>query len=270
MIFMPSADEAKIVRGKDGKMRLENFYTPLAEAKKEIQRRQRDKKLKKKIEDFLEGDIPDIFKKKPKAVFARHIATPNLEHLYFLRKASVAGLSPLFLEYLKDKFKPENTPKYFLGKMFFVSGKGKNGGYKNKCIKILNFDECSGKPLNRISLAHSKKKVIDFHHNFLNINLPYIDKYDISDWYYQNGEKPKKYYKYLMALFIQNGILFENYLLNDEEMNFTKQIVIPAFLEIEKHFKFKPLIVRLLPSKSESELYWYWYPSSFEKSLVLK
>ena len=73
-----------------------------------------------------------------------------------------------------------------------------------------------------------------------------------------------------MALFIQNGILFENYLLNDEEMNFTKQIVIPAFLEIEKHFKFKPLIVRLLPSKSESELYWYWYPSSFEKSLVLK
>lgn len=34
MIFMPSADEAKIVRGKDGELRLENFYTPLAETEK--------------------------------------------------------------------------------------------------------------------------------------------------------------------------------------------------------------------------------------------
>jgi hypothetical protein len=31
--------EAKIVKRKDGEMKLENFYTPLAEAKKEIWRR---------------------------------------------------------------------------------------------------------------------------------------------------------------------------------------------------------------------------------------
>ena len=39
-------EEAKIVKGADGKLKLENFYTPLEEAKKEIWRRWNDKELK--------------------------------------------------------------------------------------------------------------------------------------------------------------------------------------------------------------------------------
>jgi hypothetical protein len=45
---MPNLKEAKIVKGKDGKLQLENFYTPLSEAKKEIWRRWNDKAAKMK------------------------------------------------------------------------------------------------------------------------------------------------------------------------------------------------------------------------------
>lgn len=262
--------DAKIVRGNDGKLKIENFYTPLAEAKNEMTRRWKDKKLRKKLKEFLGGNLPNIFKKEPRGIFARHVATPNLEHLHFLRKTSVAELKPLFLEYLEDKFQPENAPKYFLGKLFFVSRKGKNGGYCHKCLKILDFNKCSGKSINRISLDKNGQKVVDFHHDLLDAHFPQIDRFDISSWYRKNGGKPEKYYIPLMALFIQNGILFENYLLNSEEADFTKKIVLPSFLEIEHYFQCKPLIVRLLPSKNESESFWYWYPDHLKQYLVLK
>ncbi|MFH0930137.1 MAG: hypothetical protein V1814_02695 [Candidatus Moraniibacteriota bacterium] len=258
--------EANIVRGKDGKLRLENFYTPLAEAKKEIRKRWKDKKLKKEILKFLENDIPPVFTKKPRAVFARHVATPNLEHQYFQRKACAAELNPLFLEYPEDKFAPENAPKYYLGKIFFLYKRGKNEGYVSSCKKIIDFDKCSGKSISKIFLNQVKlKKLVDFHHTILDKALPNLDRYDISNWYMKKGGKPEKYYKYLFSLFIRNGILFENYLLNKEEIDFTKKIIIPSFSKVEKCFNIKPLIVRLLPQKNEAEPFWYWYSGSVEK-----
>jgi hypothetical protein len=41
-------------------LRLENFYTPLSEAKREIWRRWNDKALRKKVEEFLDGDVPKM------------------------------------------------------------------------------------------------------------------------------------------------------------------------------------------------------------------
>lgn len=66
---MSDDKEAKIVKGKDGKLRLENFYTPLSKAKDEIWKRWNDEELKKKVEKFLGGDLPKYFKGNPKAVF---------------------------------------------------------------------------------------------------------------------------------------------------------------------------------------------------------
>lgn len=42
-----SLKEAQIVKGPDGKLRLENFYTPLEEAKEEIWRRWNNKDIVK-------------------------------------------------------------------------------------------------------------------------------------------------------------------------------------------------------------------------------
>ena len=58
---------------------IKHIYTPLEEAKEEIWRRWNDKALRKKVEEFLGGDIPDLFKKKPCAVLARSVVSPNFE-----------------------------------------------------------------------------------------------------------------------------------------------------------------------------------------------
>ena len=41
---------------------IKDIYTPLSVAKKEIWRRWNDKELRKKVEDFLGGDIPEVLK----------------------------------------------------------------------------------------------------------------------------------------------------------------------------------------------------------------
>ena len=63
---------------------MENIYTTLEEAKVEIWRRWNDLDLRKRVEDFLKGDIPDILKVSPRAVLSRHVTSPNFELLYFL------------------------------------------------------------------------------------------------------------------------------------------------------------------------------------------
>ncbi len=63
---------------------VEKIYTPLSVAKEEIWRRWNDKELRKKVEDFLGGDIPEVFKKEPRATIFRYIATPNLEFKFAL------------------------------------------------------------------------------------------------------------------------------------------------------------------------------------------
>lgn len=62
----------------------DGIYVSLEEAKEEIWRRWNDKDLRKKVEDFLGGDIPEPFKKEPRAVLARPITTPDIEHMHFL------------------------------------------------------------------------------------------------------------------------------------------------------------------------------------------
>ena len=41
---------------------IKDIYTPLSVAKKEIWRRWNDKELRKKVEKFLGGDIPEVFR----------------------------------------------------------------------------------------------------------------------------------------------------------------------------------------------------------------
>ena len=113
---------------KELREELNKIYTPLSVAKKEIQRRWKDKKLRKKVEDFLGRDVPDELKKDPKAVLVRHIASPNNEFIRFLNLSELIGLKPKCMEYQHDKFRAENQDKYYLGKLFFFNGIGKKWG----------------------------------------------------------------------------------------------------------------------------------------------
>ena len=261
---MSDGKVAKIVKGKDGKLRLENFYTPLSEAKKEIWRRWNDKALRKKVEGFLGGDVPEYFKDKPKAVFVRYIMSPNYELLYFLELTKLFNLEPLCLQYSSDKFVNINKLKYFLGKLFVDKGEGKRGDSKIKTVNIVNFNKFEGQRLCDIKTVYNDS-LIDFHKKILKkaTSKYKYELFDFSDWFNHHKRVYRKYYYlHYLSLFLFHGILFENFLVNEDEIDFTRYKVLPSFNKAVKIFGIKPLIFPLNPLKSENELRWFYYPEN--------
>lgn len=68
-------------------------------------------------------------------------------------------------------------------------------------------------------------------------------------------------YVRLLALFVTDGILFENFRTDDEhEIAFTHGRTIPAFEKVERMFGVRPLIVRLFTDEEVADPKWWRYP----------
>ena len=254
-------DEKTAKEAKEKQIDIKDIYTPLSVAKKEIWKRWNDKALRKKVEDFLGGDVPKTLRNKPKAVLARHVASPNNEFVRFLDLSKIIDLEPACLEYLGDKFRAENQDKYYLGKLFFCNGLGKKWGEKTIVIKDINFNESEGKKFSKIKTIWGED-FVSFHHRLLKGIIKNYKKLisDESKWVKKNGKTPSLFYEKFMALFICFGVLFEDYLENKNEKEFTNKIVLPTFKRIYDQFGMKPLIVKIYPSENENDLFWRYYP----------
>ena len=253
----------------DLRKELLEIYTPLSVAKEEIWRRWNDKELKKKVEEFLGGDIPSSLEKEPSAVLARQLVSPNNELVRYLEIAKKINLKPICLEYLKDKFRAENGDKYYLGKLFFCGGVGKKSNLKTNAVKIINFDEAEGSSLDKVKTLLDEN-FIDFHHELLchfDSSLRDIIS-DQSNWVDNNGKKAHLYYEKFLSLFIYHGVLIENYLIDKHQANFTKEVVLPSYKKVKDRFNIKPLIVNIYPNESEGDLYWRYYPGHLEDFLI--
>jgi len=266
-------EKASIIKGRDGQLHLKNFYTSLSVAKKEIWRRRKDEKLRKKVENFIK-EFPDFLADDPKAVLARQIATPNFELYRFLSESKKTGLEQVCAEYLDDKFSSGNKIKYHLCKMYFYDGKGKNGGGRINVKTIVNFNKIEHKELKNIE-TYWGENLVNFHHRILNdaTGLDLSNKIkDASCWVNKISGQAKDYYPQFLALFVCNGILFENFLIkgDKEEANLTAKIVIPSFNKIVKYFGVKPLITNLLPLNDATDSTWFYYPKPFEKIAIKK
>lgn len=247
------------------------IYTPLDEALKELEKRQKDKKLKKEISSFLNDDIPKNFNSGLKAIFFSYL-TPNYEiRRFFSIVDAIDSLEPVFLEYSDDKFVTENERKYALGKLRFYNGTGNRGGTKIDSANIIEFNKFNGKKISEVKTFWGQS-LLDFHHDFFETSFRPLKKasnYDVSNWLKTHGETPKEYYKAILALALVNGIMFENYMLDIKEMSFTKEVFLPAFIYLSKKFGCKPLIVALEPTDIEGDLFWMCYPGS-DKKLINK
>ncbi len=247
---------------------IKEIYTPLSVAKKEIWRRWNDKELKKKVEDFLGGDLPDFLGEEPKAVLVRYVITPDIEYSYFMELVKETGLEPIAYEYSDDKLVASNSDKYHLCKLFVYNGEGKNGGSKIFTRRIIDFNKMEGKKINETTTLWGSN-LVDFHHDLLEkCGGKKIKMSDFSGWFNKNkGKKGNDYYLKYFALFICHGILFENYLINEEENGFTSEKVIPGFMKLANQFGVRPLIVPLAPREDETYLYWWCYPEKVKKFL---
>jgi len=109
----------------------------------------------------------------------------------------------------------------------------------------------------------------DFHHELFNARFPKFKNsiFDESKWYWKMG-KCKTVLQTLFTFFIKHGILFENFLLDSKELSFSRDVFLPAFLQIEEETGLKPLIVALEPTEIEEDIFWMCYPLNIKKSLA--
>jgi hypothetical protein len=236
-------------------------------AMEELERRQKDPLLKKKVEEYLSGDIPEYFKDGPILYLARHIVTPNFETLRFIHLMRQLGLKTVVSQDSKGMFVPYNQVKKALCKLPIchrVSQKGKklNEHYEN--VTIVDFDEADGRTFSEIKTLWGEG-LIDFHTRLFTELLGKdgdIERPDDAEWIDRHHrESLLAHYKHLLALFLVHGIFFENYDMHDKhEAYFVKNILRPAYLFVEKKFGYRPLIVQIYPTTFESGRFWLSYP----------
>lgn len=234
------------------------IYTPFEEAVLEIKERWADKELEKKVYEYLNGDIPEPVLEAPRAVLFRQLCTPNYELSYFLNKIKGSSCDPLIFEYLNDKFTEKNPIKFALGQLIFQE---EIKGSSNIIPKeVIDLQKNEGRKINEI-VTKWGQPLVSFHHELLDAIYPGENNYlyDASDWFFRAGKYAREYYLKYISLFIRNGILFENFILSGEELNFTKEIFLPAFIDMWKKTGKKPLIVSLLPLESQNEAFWSNY-----------
>ncbi|KND48969.1 MAG: hypothetical protein AB200_00885 [Parcubacteria bacterium C7867-005] len=247
------------------KQKFEKFiYTPIEEALTELDKRSKDDSIKSL------PSLPNPFSDEPRAVLFRHVATPNYEARRFISIVDgLESLEPLILEYTSDKFFDKNEWKRSLAKIPFNKGIDSNGKIKFENVSVLDFNTNNGKPINEV-ITYSGQTLPDFHHElFLRIFPDLKDGvFDLSNWLKENGQSARNYYKSFLKIFIKNGILFENFLLEEPELTFNKNIVLPSLIEIESETGLKPLIVSLEPTDTEGDKFWLCHPYE-DKSFVL-
>ena len=237
-------------------------YMTIEEAVHEISKREQDKDLDRKIEQFFEEnkELDKALPPNKNVVLFRQIATPNFEISRFLIAADSLGLNPVFFEYTEDKFVSKNEMKKFYGKIPFHFGFGKNSSdiieYKN----IINFVTEDGKPLNAVKTLWGES-LVDFHHSLFKNNYSHVNKqmfHDGSNWLKKAGGSAGKYYYPFLSLFTKNNILFENFMLEDKnEREFIEKIFLPAFRFVRDFFGVRPIIVALEPTEIESNMFWH-------------
>ena len=248
----------------------EYVYTPIEGVLRELRKRRKNQRLREQIEGAAPcSSFPPLRESKsPRALLFRQLATPTHEILRFLNFSKQLGLKPLFFEYYGDKFVSTGNPyKRLLGKMPIYQHTGSDGTDIVKYKTVLDFNKYTGKKISEVKCLNGES-LIEFHHRLLTrvaeIN-PKVLCADATEWLHSCGNVASQYYKSFFTLFLRDAILFENFCSTPDEDAFFKKTVFPAFLEVEARYGFRPLIVRLLPSKEETRKFWDSYPKKTER-----
>jgi hypothetical protein len=233
-------------------------YFPLEDAVKELLERERDKQLEEYVEKSLPEGVPEAMKGEKSLVLCRHLATSNYEINRFAMVAdSFPQFKSLILEYSDDTFNDVNEDKYYLGRLRFHKGVNKRGEPIVEHLNIIDFKSSNKKPISNLETVWGER-LVDFHHHLFNTSFPQLQNnvFDFSAWLRRIAPTAKQYYKSFFTLFLKDGILFENFMPEGKEFTFTRDIILPAILEIEQETGYKPLLVALEPTDIEGDNFW--------------
>jgi len=221
----------------------------------------------------LEGNglirIPEVLKDRHVALIGRQLSTPNHETKRFLDLAARHDLVPVFWEYHGDKFIARNSVKYSRGRLGFYHGVGRNGGLKVEYLNVIDFTRSEGRAIRNVRTLWGQP-LIDFHHDMLFAEYPSLDcgsVYDASAWFAQHGGAARHYYRAFITLFLRHAIWFEWFDLHGEELNFTREIFLPAYYDVYSTFGLRPLITPIEPQNRDAGGYWQLYPGHLRSHL---
>jgi hypothetical protein len=245
------------------------LYTPWRDVVEEMERRELDTELHTYLKNVLPEGTPSQILEGKNMALARHVATPNYEMHRFIQCADVIpGLRPMILEYTTDKYVNINATKHALAELKFHVGRTRDDRALLEKKPIINRNESNGLPLNTVT-TKTNIPLVDFHHQLFEAAFPHMkdNLCDLSEMYCQLGGKAHKYYKAHLSLFLKHNVLFENFLINKEELGFLKNIILPTMLEILEETGYKPLIVNLGPTGNEEDVFWISYPPNQKENV---
>jgi hypothetical protein len=237
-------------------------YTPWRDAVSELNARAKDTGLETYLQGVLPSSTPEVLRTGKNMVLARQLATPNYEMYRFMQIADVTSLNPIVLEYKHDRYVNVSQVKYALAELNFHKGFDQ-ATRKARLLKlsIINRNESNGKRIDTLTTKWGQH-LTDFHNEFFINTFPSManQTYDLSDMYHELGGGAAKYYNGFLSLFLKHSILFENFLFSSEELRFMEKIFLPALITIKRESKYTPLIVELVPERSEDDIFWLSYP----------
>ena len=229
-------------------------YFSLDEARLEIRKRWNDTQLRNDVEAVLGDRILPGYKDSPKATLWKATISPDNTFDFFIACAAYINIEPVFLEHHFDKFTSLNEEKKNLGRLFLRE----NGN--NKIFDICNIRENENNSIDEVILRNGQK-LIDFYNTLFALSGHSCIRMDISGWTKVQGVADNYYYDYLLH-FICHGVAFEIFLSDDEdknEVNFTKEVIIPKIEKIKKTFGLEPIIVKPYPDHQTKKEDFYWW-----------
>jgi hypothetical protein len=214
--------------------------------------------------DWLPRGFP--FDQRGGAFLFRFVATPCFETKRFLELLCGCDLLPVIGEYHRDKYASCNPIKHALVRPGFVLEK-KTAINSNSLVEHFKI---TGKfPIQPLCEMQTRwgQSLIEFHHEMLASTLkggehPLLN--DCSQRYANAGARPAVYYPEFLRVAVADGILFEDFLLDETEWRFTRDVVLPAVDEVTARFGLRPLIVRITSTEEETLPHWFWYPAELK------
>lgn len=235
------------------------------DALNELRKRRENPEIKKKIEDYFEGDIPEYLAGEPILYLARHIVTPNFETIRFINLMQDLGLQVVVSQDSKGLFVSQNLIKRALCKLPVCTRVTQKDGKLNEHyqnISVVDFNKADGKKFSELTTLWGES-LIDFHTRlFSEMGLRTAKTADDAEWIDRHGRgNLLEHYKQLLMLFVVHGVFFENYNLDDDhEIHFIQEVLWPACHFVEEQTGYRPLIVPIFPAAPESYDFWISYP----------
>lgn len=228
------------------------MYFTAEDAAMELQKRQSDQDLVAHIEEWRNAQgiaLPTLPTDKPAAYFARQIATCRYEDIVFQNIARSAGLTPVWIEFVEDKFVTHSPYKRSLVHRYYCAGRGRKGGWKISKRNGIKIDQYDGKPMSMIRLSDGQS-LVEYHHALQDMFLDGPIRQDLSKHLQSYGTSHEFYYPFL-SMFLLHGVLVEDYhecsdnKSRDMEIDFAKKVFEPTWQRIVDEVGLQPIIIHL-------------------------